>query len=264
MKKPSPKPKSSSTHEIRVAAQPIGQRLTISRDANGTRTVSGYFATFGTLSHDLGFREVLQRGCFSESLKTQPVACYRDHNPQMLFGKTQSGTLEVSEDSNGLAFRVKLPDTSYANDLIALMERGDAFECSFGFGIKDTQGEEWSQLPNGEILRTITKAVLFEGSILTGPPAAYPNTSANLRSCPPDIRAKLTRSDDDDSDLDCEGVDADDPSCEDEEDRCDCTCDECENGDCDQCSEDDCDSIDCISCPEQTRNAHMQLLIRRL
>ena len=90
----------------------------------------------------------------------------------MLLGKTQSSTLTVSEDDKGLAFRVKLPDTSYANDLVALMERGDSYECSFAFRpLPD--GETWSQLANGEVLRTITNAVLFEGSILTGNPAAY-------------------------------------------------------------------------------------------
>jgi len=254
--------------ELRVSARP--QRFEVRTNSDGSRTVAGYFATFGTMSHDLGFREVLKKECFSESLRNQPVACYRDHNSQMLLGKTESSTLEVLEDDKGISFRVKLPDTSYANDLVALMERGDSYECSFGMVVAP-DGEEWSQLPNGEILRTITKALLFEGSILTGPAAAYPKTSANLRSCPADIKAKLTKRDDDedDDDLDCDGVDADDPRCEDEEDRddeCDCSCPECTDGSCVDCSNSNCESEACLSnrCGVQEREMHFALILRRL
>ena len=246
--------KQQSKHEVRVS---LGrQKFEIRRNADdGTRSVRGYFATFGTMSHDLGFREVLQQGCFSESLKDNPVACFRDHDAQMLLGKTQSGTLEVSEDQKGLAFRVKLPDTSYANDLVSLMERGDSYECSFGF-TPLPDGEIWSQLPNGEILRTITNAVLFEGSILTGNPAAYPNTSASLRSCPADIRSKLKR----DESPETETVDEQQRSSE-----CECDCDACcEDGDCEDCTNPDCDDENCDDCPIQTRAAHTRLLIARL
>src|SRR6185503_2093446 len=104
--------KQHSRHEVRIAPQ----KFEIRKNADGSRSVAGYFATWGTMSHDLGFREVLQKNCFSESLKENPVAAFRDHSPEMLLGKTQSNTLEVSEDQKGLAFRVKLPDTSYAND----------------------------------------------------------------------------------------------------------------------------------------------------
>ena len=243
--------KQKSKHEIRL--NPGHQKFEIRKNADGSRSVAGYFATFGTMSHDLGFREVLQQGCFSESLKDNPVACFRDHDAQMLLGKTQSGTLEVSEDQKGLAFRVKLPDTSYANDLVSLMERGDSYECSFGFApLPD--GETWSQLPNGEILRTITNAVLFEGSILTGNAAAYPNTSANLRSCPADIRSKLKRDDEDAEDDD-----------EERSYECECDCDACEDGDCEDCTNPDCDDEDCDDCPIQmTRQARLDLLKRRL
>ena len=243
--------KQKSKHEIRL--NPGHQKFEIRKNADGSRSVAGYFATFGTMSHDLGFREVLQQGCFSESLKDNPVACFRDHDAQMLLGKMQSGTLEVSEDQKGLAFRVKLPDTSYANDLVSLMERGDSYECSFGFApLPD--GEIWSQLPNGEILRTITNAVLFEGSILTGNAAAYPNTSANLRSCPADIRSKLKRDDED--------AENDD---EERSYECECDCDACEDGDCEDCTNPDCDDEDCDDCPIQmTRQARLDLLKRRL
>lgn len=260
--------KKSSKQEIRLSTKP--QQFTIRTNADGTRTVLGYFATFGTMSNDLGFREVLQKGCFADSLASNPVACFRDHNPEMLLGKTQSGTLSVSEDDKGLKFSVKLPDTTYANDLISLMERADAYECSFGFSVVDPDGDSWSQLPDGQILRTITKAILFEGSILTGAPAAYPNTSANLRSAPADIKKRLLRDADDededgsdsDSNLDCDDPDSDDEDCG--ENRCQCRCAECRDDSCESCEAADCDDDNCNDCPIQTRVAHTALLLRRL
>ena len=202
--------KRHSKHEVRVSSQPAGSKMEVRKNADGTRTAFGYFATYGTISRDIGFREVLTKGCFDESLRSNPVACYRDHNDQMLLGKTQSGTLRAWSDDRGVAFECTLPDTTYANDLIALMERGDAFENSFGFSIPDEPGaQEWAQLPTtGEPLRRINKAILYEGSILTGSPAAYPNTVADLRSVPAEFKEKLQErgffdDGDDDDDNEC-------------------------------------------------------------
>jgi uncharacterized protein len=267
--------------EIRVYAAP--QKFEVRKNADGSRSVSGYFATFNTLSRDLGFREKLLPGCFSQSLKDNPVQCLFNHDGGKLLGRTESGTLDVREDSKGLRFDVKLPDTSYANDLVALMERGDAYECSFAFNVPDG-GDDWSQMPNGSLLRTISTAVLYEGSILVSP-AAYPKTSANLRSLPTDLRSKLRDSDD------CDDLDEDDPAYDDlncderkkrtdngetvtdadgtnagdeEDDRCDCPCSDCKAGDCDECSNAKCTRDECSQCPAQQRSANRDLLARRL
>jgi len=265
----------SKQHEIRVCTQPAGRRFSIRRNPDGTRSAEGYFATFGTLSHKLPWREVLLKGCFAESLRTQAVACLKDHNWEQLLGKSQNNTLSVAEDGKGLRFVVKLPDgVSYSDDLVALMERGDATECSFAFTVdpSDPDAEEWSQLPNGDILRSIKRCTVYEGSILTGAPAAFPNTEAVLRSlsCPAEIKAALRskitkRDEDDDSDCDPDSPDYPD-ACEDEEDRdeCDCACDQCEDGYCEGCSNMNCESDRCIRCAVQERELHTSLILRRL
>ncbi len=234
-------------HEVRVAPQ----QFEIRSDNDGT-TITGYFATYGTLSRDIGFREMLQQGCFDESLKDHPVACFRDHNPEMLLGKTQSGTLAVSSDSKGLKFSVKIPNVSYANDLVELIKRGDAFENSFAFApLPD--GEEWSQLPDGQILRKISRAVLFEGSILTGAPAAYPNTEVNLRNAPASFRSKLRVDDDYSEECDPDSPDYDpDADCDDDDENDREICSECGQ----PIPEDEED--------EEDRQAHLDLLKRRL
>lgn len=190
-------------------------------------------------------------GCFKRSLQQNPVSCLFNHLDDKLLGRTESRTLQVQEDAKGLRFDVKLPDTTYANDLVVLMERGDAYECSFAFAVP-AGGDVWSEMPDGTLLRSISEALLFEGSILVSP-AAYPSTSANLRSLPAALRSKLSKRDDDsefDDDLDCDGVDADDLECEDR-DECGCDCAECAEDRCNRCVNERCADERCArdGCP---------------
>jgi hypothetical protein len=186
-------------HEVRVIRNT--QKISIRKNSDGSATAFGYFATYGTVSHNLGFREVIAPGAFDESLRTNPVSCFRDHSPEMLLGRTESKTLQVSSDSIGLRFSCNLPKgVSYSDDLVILLERGDAFENSFAFSVNGPDGDSWTEQPDGSYLRTLKKVILYEGSILTGNPAAYPGTSVDLRSCPVALRKKLKRSSDEDDD----------------------------------------------------------------
>jgi HK97 family phage prohead protease len=255
---------SSVKREVRVYASP--QKFVLRKNVDGSRSVAGYFATFNTLSHDLGFREKLLPGCFANSLKTQPVQCLFNHRSDALLGRTESSTLQVSEDSKGLRFKVKLPTgVSYADDLVLLMERGDAYECSFAFNVPDG-GDDWSVMPDGQLLRTISQAILYEGSILVSP-AAYPNTQANLRTLPAALRSKLAKGkrdencgeDEQDADGNCPG----DPDYDgDYEDRCACKCVECSRGEHDQCSDERCDEDGCTDCPAQSDTETLHLRLR--
>lgn len=265
-----PKHKATSKREVRVHLTP--QRFEVRSDpADGSRSISGYAAIFSSLSEDLGgFREQIQPGAFKQSLVDNPdVLILYGHDQNQILGRVSSGTLAIAEDNIGLRFTCKLPNTSTARDLVALMERGDVSQMSFGFAVANG-GDEWNEV-NGQIIRTLTRVLLYEVSCVGVP--AYSSSSVNLRSCPAALRSKLKRNedddeeDDDDSDLDCDGVDADDPDCddEDEEDRCDCRCAECRDDRCEECSATDCDSKECRDCPmQQTRAAHTRLLLARL
>jgi uncharacterized protein len=223
-------------HELRVVKNV--QRLEIRKNAAGQRTVSGYFATFNTLSSDLGgFVERISPGAYTQSLRDNPeVLCLYNHNTDLILGRVSSGTLSVSEDSIGLRFKVTLPDTSYANDLVNLMERGDVAACSFAFSINGDNGDTWEMIGD-KLVRTLVSVNLYEGSIVGNP--AYPNTVADLRSCPVTLRSKLTRSSDPDCDPDSEDYDADacsdlddldDIDSDDSEDyRCNYRCAACRN-----------------------------------
>lgn len=246
--------------------------LRVQSDNNGKKIV-GYAAKFSpSLSDDLGgWRERLDPHCFDASLAGN-VDCRAlwNHDRNHVLGRTTSGTLHLTTNSTGLFYEIDPPDTQLAKDLMTSMERGDVTNSSFAFVCLQ---DDWSQSVNGDIIRTVLKATLIDVSPVTYP--AYPDATsgvrASLRSCPADLRSKLTKrdddtdDDDDDDDLDCEGEDADDPRCE---DRCQCRCKACsEQQDCSLCLNDSCDDDACLDadCLAQiTRAAHRDLLLRRL
>ncbi len=146
-------------------------------DDETERTIVGHAALFNTFSVDLGgFREQIAPSAFRKTLKDSDVRALFNHNPDYVLGRTKAGTLKLKEDDIGLAFKLRVPDTSWARDLLVSMERGDINQMSFGFRVvKDS----WDEV-NGEVIRTLLEVRLFDVSIVTFP--AYPQTEAQIRS----------------------------------------------------------------------------------
>jgi len=141
------------------------------------RRIGGYAVVWGKPSVDLGgFRERFERGAFAGDLAGADVLCLVSHNTGQVLGRTASKTLDVHEDSTGLWFECRLPDTSYARDLVASVARGDVSGASFGF-VK--RWDVWSE-EDGQRMRTIKKARLLEVS--PTPIPAYPDTTVAMRS----------------------------------------------------------------------------------
>lgn len=142
-------------------------------------TVRGYAAVFNKESHDLGgFIEVIEPGAFSNVL-TDDVRALIDHKSELILGRTESGTLRIGEDEVGLWYEYDSPNTSYANDLLESMKRGDVTQSSFGFSVNQN-GQKWEKRGD-KMYRSITGvSKLFDVSPVTYP--AYPDTSVAARS----------------------------------------------------------------------------------
>jgi HK97 family phage prohead protease len=208
-------------HEVRVIRNT--QRLEIRKTASGARTISGYFATFNTLSSDLGgFFERIRPGAFSDSLKNSgiDVMALYNHNSDMPLARVSNGSLTVSEDSKGLRFSLTLPKgVSYVDDLVSLLEQEVISACSFSFSVPQG-GDDWEMIGD-RLIRTLVSVQLYEGSIVGNP--AYPNTVADLRSCPMSLRGKLSARDlGDGLDTDYSSLDSDGDDCEDDPDGVGC------------------------------------------
>lgn len=147
------------------------------------RKLVGYAAVFDSPSENLGgFREFIRRGAFKKSIESgADIRGLVDHNTQLVIGRRSNGTLTLAEDSKGLLVEIKLPDVSYANDLIQLVRDNYISGMSFGFSVPDG-GDEWGPPVAGDTLRTrtIKAADLAEVSVVSFP--AYGATHVSLRS----------------------------------------------------------------------------------
>ena len=167
--------------EIRAQSVPAEIRA----EADGIR-VSGYAAVFGEETA-IGsyFREVIEAGAFSESLKRGDDVVFLINHDGLPLARTLSGTLTLSEDAHGLKMETFLrSDDPDVLRIVPKMERGDLNKMSFAF-LPDVQ--EWDETQDPP-LRTIRQATLFDVSIVTTP--AYGGTEIGLRSLDDARRAK--------------------------------------------------------------------------
>ncbi len=143
---------------------------------NQARHLVGYAAVFNELSEDLGgFQEKITPGAFTNTIQDADVRALFNHDPNIVLGRTKSGTLALSEDEKGLRIDVTLPDTQAANDLVISVERGDIDQMSFGFRVVQDQ---WLQ-EGDQTTRILIEVELFDISPVTFP--AYPQTSVQAR-----------------------------------------------------------------------------------
>ena len=149
------------------------------------RRLVGRVARFGNETRIGDFREVIRTGAFAQSLEQgRDILALLDHNPSSLLGRTRSGTLSLTEDTEGLAFELNLPNTRAAADVLALAERGDLGGMSFGFTVPQG-GDHWQ----GD-LRELRNVQLHEISVVQSWPA-YSGTEVAVRSRPVDYTKSL-------------------------------------------------------------------------
>ncbi len=148
------------------------------------RQVVGYASVFkdaegnSALSENLGgFREKIDPNAFNDVLKDDVRALF-NHDPNYIIGRSTSGTLSLSVDERGLKYSVNIPETTYGDDLMVSLKRGDITQNSFGFIVED---DSWDEDEDGNTIRTINKVGrLLDVSMVTYP--AYPDAEIGKRS----------------------------------------------------------------------------------
>ena len=148
-------------------------------DGTDENTIEGYAAVFNKDSEDFGgWIERISPGAFSDVLNDNAVALF-NHDMNLVLGRN-GVNVTLSEDSQGLKYKVKLPDTTFARDLRQLIKDGIIHQSSFAFTVKE---QRWTKPDkSGEPhVRTITKVNrLYDVSPVTTP--AYPDASVGARS----------------------------------------------------------------------------------
>ena len=144
-------------------------------EQNGN-VIRGYAAVYNSDSEWMGgFYEQIETGAFDDVMNDD-VRAYFNHDENLLLGRVSSGTLRIGTDKRGLFYEVDLPNTSYANDLVELMKRGDVNQSSFAFLIG---ADRWEQR-DGKTYRIIEKVSrLLDVSPVAQP--AYPDATSELK-----------------------------------------------------------------------------------
>lgn len=139
---------------MQIEARMLNEPVSVRADGD-TKTLTGYAAVFNreTVIGDF-FRETIEPGAFRSAVKADDVRGLFNHDPNMVLGRTSSGTMRLEEDETGLRYVIDPPDTTLGRDVMALVSRGDITGSSFGFTVKR---DSWTR-PSvaGELpLRTI-------------------------------------------------------------------------------------------------------------
>jgi len=162
--------------EVRKSAGEVRSEL-----INGKRRIVGYASVFNQFSEKMRignrtFRERVMPGAFDKCLRSLPdVRALVNHDPNQVLGRSLASTLQLNTDDYGLRYEIDPPNTSFANDLLVSMSRGDINQSSFGFYCND---DDFMEDGDGGLIRQIRACTVFDCSVVTYP--AYTGASSGL------------------------------------------------------------------------------------
>lgn len=143
------------------------------------RRLSGVAHAFGEVAALSGSYEVLAPTAFDQALSSSDVRAFVEHDRRLILGRQSAGTLRVWAAADGLHYEIpEVPNTSYGNDLLESVRRGDVTENSFSF----MPGQmEHGRAKDGLPIHTHTSvAELIDVSPVTMP--AFGGTTVQLRA----------------------------------------------------------------------------------
>ena len=153
------------------------------RSENGGRRISGKAISFDTQSNDIGFIEILHRGCISQELidSSNIVFLYNhDYNQVIARANKGKGTLNIDLRDDGVYFYLEVPNTTMGNDLLENIRLGNITQCSFGFSYANEEGAYKDEKIDDVWYRNVYKiGKLYDLSAVTYP--AYDDTYVNAR-----------------------------------------------------------------------------------
>lgn len=153
------------------------------RSENGGRHISGKAISFDTESNDIGFIEILHRGCISQELidSSNIVFLYNhDYNQVIARANKGKGTLNIDLRDDGVYFDLDVPNTTMGNDLLENIRLGNITQCSFGFNYANEEGAYKDEKVGDTWYRNVYKiGELYDLSAVTYP--AYDDTYVNAR-----------------------------------------------------------------------------------
>ncbi len=175
--------KRTNTVEIR-SDEPTQTDETDEQKGEAGKTISGYAILYDTPSKpmeagDATFTETIAKGALN-GVDFSDLAMFYNHDYAKILASVKAGTLEVTSDDKGLAFKATLTDTTLADDVYKNIEAGNLDSMSFGFTVGE---DDWEQGDDGNYTRTVTKIDnLYELSVVAFPAYDETDVSVDTRS----------------------------------------------------------------------------------
>lgn len=145
------------------------------KQEDNKKIIHGYAVIFDSWAEIGSWDECIKKGAFTESLKNNKILALYNHDFNNVLAR-KDVNMTLIEDDRGLKFEIDLPNTSQANDLYELIDRGIVNQCSFSGFVRQ---EEWNYGDGERILRTINDIDLIEITITPIP--AYDVTEAEVK-----------------------------------------------------------------------------------
>ncbi len=123
-----------------------------------------------------GAVERIMPGTFTRAVKEDDVMGLFNHDGNQILGRTANDTMRLEVDKRGLKFEMDPPPTRTAEEVIALVRRGDVDGSSFAFIVTDQAWRTEDEID----LREIKGVRLFDVGPVVWP--AYTGTTAGTRS----------------------------------------------------------------------------------
>ena len=155
-------------------------------EVSEARHIRGYAIVWGVESRvlcdwDGEFVEIIERGAVDDALLARSdVKALFNHMRDYLLARYTNGegTLQLTIDEKGLRYDFDAPATTWGNDVLELVKRGDLRGSSFAFTADDVV---YSQRADGTRVRRVRKlSGLYDVSIVVDP--AYTQTSVDARA----------------------------------------------------------------------------------
>lgn len=131
----------------------------------GKMTIGGMAALYGVYTNMGWYLETILPGFF-DGAKTDRAACLKNHDTNIVLGRTKNETLRLTIQTNGLDYEATLPGTQAAKDTYAEVEGGYIYESSFGFTVKKASWSEVDRsLLKGKVEEEVLDRLSYEGKV---------------------------------------------------------------------------------------------------
>lgn len=178
---------SNTTEVRRLSACPAELRVerVTRKDGDVDTFIKGYGVVFEEYSRPFWdeWVEIISSRAFDDTDMSDVVMVVdhaREVSSVLARSKDGNGTLEITVDEKGVAFRFLVPDTSKGRDIVTLVERGDIRECSFAFYVGsdrwlydvEVNGQKYDVRRIESVTKLVDLSIVVNGQ--------YPQTSVSV------------------------------------------------------------------------------------